>query len=30
MIGADGRTGLIGRGVYAAPVALFKAALQAR
>ncbi|GAB7522098.1 oxamate carbamoyltransferase subunit AllG family protein [Paraburkholderia sp. 2C] len=30
MIGADGRTGLIGRGVYAAPVALFEAALQAR
>lgn len=30
MIGADGHTGLIGRGVYAAPVALFEAALQAR
>jgi hypothetical protein len=29
MIGADGRTGLVGRGVYAAPVALFEAALQA-
>ncbi|CAB3764738.1 DUF1116 domain-containing protein [Paraburkholderia humisilvae] len=29
MIGADGRTGLVGRGVYAAPVALFEAALRA-
>jgi hypothetical protein len=29
MIGADGRAGLVGRGVYAAPVALFEAALQA-
>ncbi|CAB3746502.1 hypothetical protein LMG29739_00200 [Paraburkholderia solisilvae] len=28
MIGADGRTGLVGRGVYAAPVALFEAALR--
>jgi hypothetical protein len=28
MIGADGRTGLVGRGVYAAPVALFEAAMQ--
>jgi hypothetical protein len=27
MIGADGRTGLLGRGVYAAPVALFAAGL---
>jgi uncharacterized protein DUF1116 len=29
MIGDDGRAGLIGRGVYAAPVALFEAALRA-
>ncbi|TDY42476.1 uncharacterized protein DUF1116 [Paraburkholderia rhizosphaerae] len=29
MIGADGRAGLVGRGVYAAPVALFEAALRA-
>jgi Protein of unknown function (DUF1116) len=29
MIGADGRAGLLGRGVYAAPVALFEAALNA-
>ncbi|GAB2901435.1 hypothetical protein GCM10027093_42850 [Paraburkholderia jirisanensis] len=28
MIGADGRTGLLGRGVYAAPVELFAAALN--
>jgi hypothetical protein len=28
MIGADGRTGLLGRGVYAAPVELFAAALS--
>ncbi|KLU21065.1 alcohol dehydrogenase [Caballeronia mineralivorans PML1(12)] len=29
MIGADGRTGLLGRGVYEAPVALFTGALDA-
>ncbi len=28
MIGADGRAGLLGRGVYAAPVDLFHAALN--
>jgi hypothetical protein len=29
MIGADGCTGLLGRGVYEAPVALFTGALDA-
>jgi hypothetical protein len=30
MIGADGRAGLLGRGLYAAPVELFDAALHAQ